>query len=158
MPKFPTLSSLFTPIVLMAILAVSGANAESGSDVLNQRLKASLNTMVKDVHDAETPAAKREVLNRFIARVAHGAAVIGRTPFLSEENHAALNVLKGKFEGYSADLQGEPGQGTSRGGVADGNLDAYASYMQQSLEQADNGIYLSTGAIIIVLLIILILL
>jgi hypothetical protein len=145
-------------ILLLTFFAAIGAQAGSGSDLVNQRVKASLNSMVQDVHAAESPAEKRAVLDRFLTKAERGARLAQVLPILSDENQRALNVLQGIFEGYAAELHGVPGQGASQAGVANGELNAFASYMQQNLEQANNGIYLSTGAIIIVLLIILILL
>jgi hypothetical protein len=152
--------TLFVALAL-ALAAGTTANAQSASQAVEQRLKASLNTMVHEVHEAETPAAKRALLDRFFDQAGERARLMGRIPFLSGENRTALNMLEKKFGGYSANLHGGPGTGASSegaAGVADPDLNAYASFVQQDLEQAaSGGIYLSTGAIIIVLLILLIL-
>jgi hypothetical protein len=154
--------------IQVLLLALFGATAtlagtESGllNGTINQRVKQSLNTMVQEVHAAEAPAEKRALLERFLDKAERGATLAGKLPFLSDENHAALNMLQGKFDRYSAELGGVSGTGSTQNtlsGIPGGDLDAFASFMQQDLEQADNGLYLSTGAIIIVLLIILILL
>ena len=131
------------------------AQAAENHGMLQARVKVALNEMVQDVKAAESPAEKREVLNRFVGKIEKRAELAAKIPFLSEENHAALNMLQGKFGGYRAELQGLAGNG-----VADKDLDAFASFVQQDLEQAEaswgnGGIYLSTGAVIIILLIII---
>jgi hypothetical protein len=158
----PKISTLLVSILLMTFALASGADAQTGSSGLNprisQQVKASLNTMVQEVHAAESPATKHAILTGFLGKVERGAVMAKHLPFLSAENRTALNVLQGKFGQYAADLRSMPEPGTSRDGVAEGDLDSYASYVQQDLEQASSGgVYLSTGAIIIVLLIILIL-
>ena len=142
-------------ILLLTLLAGVPARAETGSETVGQRVKSSLNEMVQDVRAAGTPTEKREVMNRFLARASRGASVLEALPFQSAESQAATGLLKKRFDRYAADLQGAPGTTA----VADGDLDAFAAYMQNDLEQAaGGGVYLSTGAVIIVLLILLILL
>jgi hypothetical protein len=147
-------SACCAAILLVTMLTGIPVQAETGSEMIGQRVKSSLNAMVQDVHEAGTPSEKRAVLNRFLSKVSRGTAILEILPFLSDENHAAVDLLKERFDRYSADFGGTPGTNA----VADGDLDAFASYMQNDLEQASGGIYLSTGAVIIVLLIILILL
>ena len=77
-------------------------------------------------------------------------------PFIEKEQRAALDMLQDKFAGYQAELKGL--QGHDR--VADRDLDAFAGFVQQDLEQAEvawdsGGIYLSVGAIIVILLVLL---
>jgi hypothetical protein len=95
-------------------------------------------------------------MDRFLAKAERGSRVTERLP-MGKENRTALKSLQTRFAGYSAELKGT-GDGA---GVADGDLDSFAGFMQQDLEQAADavwgggGIYLSVGAIIIILLILL---
>jgi|GEM_PF-1351473 len=143
---------LFT--VTLAVPAHADTKQEaSQQSLLQSRLKSALNDMVQDVKTADKPADKRQILGAFIDKVEDRAEVIGAIPFLSKENKVALNRVQEKFAGYEAGLKG-----IGQSPVADKDLDAYASFMQQDLEQADwgsGGIYLSTGAIIIILLILI---
>ena len=149
-----TLSRIAGIFFFTAAMALPSQAAEDHG-MLQARVKVALNDMVQEVKSAPTPDAKREVLNHFIGKVEHRAELAGKIPFLSKENREALVMLHGKFGGYKADLQGTSGKG-----IADKDLDAYASFVQQDLEQAEaswgnGGIYLSTGAVIIILLIII---
>jgi hypothetical protein len=156
----PKLSVLAAHILLMTLLTGTAAEASPVSSALESRLKSSLNTMVQGVHEAESPAEKRAVIDDFLGKLARGSALIEKAPFLSAGNRTALNALQEKFAGYSAEFHGSAEQGASNPGVADDDLNGFASFMQNDLEQAGTGggIYLSTGAVIIVLLILLILL
>jgi hypothetical protein len=166
MPKLFSKPILRTAqILLLTLIGATAVSAGTEPGLLNgsinQRVKQSLNTMVQDVYAAEAPAEKRAVIERFLNKAERGAALAAKLPFLTDENHAALNFLQGKFDRYSAELNGVSGTGTAHNsvtGVPGGDLNDFASFMQQDLEQAGNGVYLSTGAIIIVLLIILIIL
>jgi hypothetical protein len=154
MLKYSLSSATCMTVLLLTLFSGTPTQAQTSSDLIGQRVKSSLNTMVQDVHTAETHAEKRVVLDRFLAKVSRGTTILTAVPLLSEENRAALEVIQARFEKYSGMLHGVSEENV----VADGDLDAFASYMQQDLEQASGGVYLSTGAIIIVLLIILILL
>ena len=149
-----TLSKL-AAVLFFAAAATLPAQAAENHGMLQAKVKVALNEMVQDVKVAKSPTAKREVLNRFVGKLEHRAEMVGKIPFLSNENHAVLSMLQDKFGGYKAQLNARSGNG-----VADKDLDAFASFMQQDLEQAEaswgnGGIYLSTGAIIIILLIII---
>lgn len=154
-------------LVLTAVVALP-AHAEEKRNLVRDQVKTVLNDMVRDVQAAPTPAEKREIMTRFIDRAERSAIVVENIPFLSSEKHAAIDFLQAKFAGYASELNGtkavpqpaREGTGTAGvAGVADRDLNAFASYMQQDLEQAEGqwggGIYLSAGAIIIILLILI---
>jgi hypothetical protein len=151
-----TVSKLAGILFFAAAIALP-AHASQDQGLLQARVKVALNEMVRDVKAAESPAAKREVMDRFLGKIENRADKIAKIPFLSAENRSALELLQGKFSGYEATLKGDPGLG----GVADKDLDSYALFVQQDLEQAadafwsGDGIYLSAGAIIIILIIII---
>lgn len=151
------MKSAFKFAALLAFLtaAVAPAHAGENRDLLESRMKTALNEMVQEVRAAETPEAKRETLEGFIGKVERRAGWLESMPFMDAEHRAALSLMKDKFAGYHAELQGL--EGKTR--VADGELDAFAGFVQHDLEQADavawdgGGIYLSVGAIIIILII-----
>jgi hypothetical protein len=151
-----TLSKFAAFLILLTAAAIP-ARAEENHGLLQERIKVALNEMVQDVRTAESPEAKRQILERFVGKLEHRAQMAERLPFLTKENHAALDMLQAKFGAYSAELKGTAGNGP----VADGDLNAFAGFMQQDLEQAadawwsGDGIYLSAGAIIIILIIII---
>jgi hypothetical protein len=150
-----------TPITSLALAAfvaciavANPAQASTDHGMLQARMKVSLNEMVTEVKEAETPAAKRAVMERFLDKFENRSRIAERLP-LNEEHRTALTALQSRFAGYTAELNGSDQQP----GVADDDLDAFAGFMQQDLEQADSwgsgGIYLSTGAVIIILLILI---
>ena len=149
--------SKFAGIFFFAAAIALPAHAGADQAMLQSRVKVALNEMVQDVKAAESPAAKREVMDKFLGKIEGRTEMIGKVPFLPAENRAALKLLQNKFEGYETTLKGVPGAG----GIADKDLNAFAGFMQQDLEQAaeaawgNGGIYLSFGAVIVILLIII---
>jgi hypothetical protein len=140
----------FAAVLAFMTVAVVPARADENRDMLQARMKTALNEMVQDVRAAETPAAKRETMERFLDKIEQRAQLAGKIPFMGAENREALSFVQEKFAGYHAELQGQP----------DRDLDGFANFVQQDLEQAESswgsgGIYLSTGAIIIILIILI---
>jgi hypothetical protein len=155
MKHFTLLSTVMFALAL-ALATAGPAEASANPRMLQERVKVALNEMVQEVKASETPADKRAVIDRFLAKAERGSRVAERLP-MGRDTRVALKGLQSRFAGYSAELKGTG----DRTGVADGDLDAFAGFMQQDLEQAADavwgggGIYLSVGAIIIILLILL---
>ena len=144
------LAFLAAPLLLLALIAAPSAHAESPSVQLEKHLKASYNNMVQDVRNADDPAEKREIIAAFLTRVDRGLGLVEKFVPASKPTHLQAADMRAKLQGYLADLNSMDVQGPA----AAGNLNNFASFLQQDIEQAD-GIYLSVGAIIIILLIIL---
>lgn len=147
------LAILTAPLLLLTLLAVPSARAESPAVQLEQHLKTSYNDMVQDVRNARDPVEKREIIAGFLNRVDRGLGLVEKYVPASKPVHLEAADMRVKIQGYLADLNSMD----LRGPAASGNLNQFAAFLQQDIEQAD-GIYLSAGAIIIVLLIILIVL
>ncbi|HEX2613289.1 MAG TPA: hypothetical protein VHO02_06835 [Fibrobacteria bacterium] len=146
-------------ILILAAIAVAPASAApqmQGGDVMQSRVKAALNEMVQDVKAAPAPAEKRRILEKFLGKIETRSKWAQSLPFVDDENREMLAQLHDRFATHRAELMGTSGGAP----VTDAALDAYASFLQQDMEQAEaswgnGGIYLSTGAVIIVLLIII---
>jgi hypothetical protein len=144
--------------ILAGILFLVAALAHPAQAAGNQeRLKGALNEIVQEVREAESPAAKRAILDRFLSRADRNTRLLEALPGAGDGKKAALGAFQERFAGYSAQLHGTEGKQR----VADNELDAFATFMQQDLEQAaevewgSGGIYLSVGAVIIILLILI---
>ncbi|MDB5050220.1 MAG: hypothetical protein JWO30_3291 [Fibrobacteres bacterium] len=146
----------FLQVVALGIFAATAPlKASPGSAMLEERYKAALNDMVQEVRNTPDPAAKRQILEHFITHMSQGLEKAEAMQSISEQDRASLHSVLGKFYAYDSELKGMPGFAP----VADANLDGFAGYIQQGMEQAPvgGGIYLSGGAIIIILLILLLL-
>ncbi len=141
-------------ILILAAFAASPALADD-RDLLRSRMKSALNETVQDVKAAETPAEKRLLLDRFLGKIERRAAWAQGLPGVGEGNRTLLAALHERFSAHRVELNGANGSP-----VADADLDAFASFVQNDLEQAEvewgsGGVYLSAGAIIIILLILI---
>ena len=146
--------SLFSaPALLLVLLLAPQAKAEAGSVSLGQHLKAPYNEMVKDVRQTESPEAKREIIAGFLARLDRGLGMVEKLVPESKPAHGEAIRLRATVQNQLNELKGMDMQGQSAGN----NLNNFALYLQQDVEQAD-GVYLSVGAVIIILLILILIL
>jgi hypothetical protein len=139
--------ALLTAPLLLMMLVVSPAEAAPS---LQERLKTSYNDMVQDVREENDPAAKREILTVFLTRLDRGLGLVEK---MAPASAAQASVMRETVQGHLDELKGMD----ARAPGAAGNFNAYAGYLQQTVEQAD-GIYLSVGALIIILLILILVL
>jgi hypothetical protein len=144
------------PAFLLVLASAGVSRAEGQSPALQERFQASVNTMVQSVQAAPDPAAKRAIIGSFLNRVDRGMEMAQGA--LPAKDGIALDLLRAKVQAQFAELNGLNGQPK----VADNELNHFAGYIQQDMEQAQaywggGGIYLSVGAIIIILILILLL-
>lgn len=138
----------------LAILAASiPLLASPGSVLVEERYKAALNRIVQEVRATPDPDAKREILGSYLGKMQSGLRQAGDMESITGPDRRTLVSMGEKVSAYQAELEGHSGYAA----VADADLDAFAGYMQQAMEQAPigGGVYLSGGAIIIILLILL---
>jgi hypothetical protein len=141
-------------ILAIAILAsLTPLLASPGSVLVEERYKSALNRIVQEVRATEDPSAKREILGSYLDKMQAGLRQAEGMKSVAGPDRQVLHSMREKLAAYQAELGGFNGYAL----VADADLDAFAGYMQQGMEQAPigGGVYLSGGAIIIILLILL---
>lgn len=143
----------FTILALAMVFAAPGAASDSGR--LQERFKIALNGVVTKVRQAEDPADKRALLQRFTSHMEQGLDRARGQEGLSDADRRGLASMQDRFHAYNAELNG--GEGFDR--VDDSGLDDFAGYMQQQMEQAPvgGGIYISAGALLIIVLLLILL-
>jgi hypothetical protein len=149
------MKALFPIFTLALFLATAPVRADAGS-VVEARFHAAVNGVVQEVRDAKTPVEKREILRRLAARVEEGLEQAQSVGSLNDADRRSLAALQKKFVAFHAELDGEGGFAR----VSDAELDAFAAYIQQDLEQAaaGGGVYISGGALLILIILLIVLL
>ena len=150
------MKKLFALVAFALLAATAPAKAAPGAALVEEQYKAALSRLTQNVSQAQSPMEKREILQGFIDGMQDGLRKADALESLQDSDREALRSVAGKFSAYKAELDGM--NGYTR--VADADLDAFAGYIQQGMEQAPvgGGIYLSGTAIIIILLVLIFLL
>ena len=142
-------------LALCLCAVASPLQARDGATLLEERFKTAINDMVREAEAAPDPASRRELLHGFVVRMDDGLGKALEGGALSEADRASLGALQARFQAYRAELEGRDGFVR----VEDADLGRFASYVQQDLEQAPvgGGIYISAGALIVILLLLIVL-
>jgi len=137
----------FGVIVLMFVLVQAG-NAQ-GTD----NIQAYFNDTAIKVKAIENPVQKRELLDQSLQDMSTALARVESFGLISNDDRADLDRFKAILQEYQDELAGR--NGFER--VPDTQLNAFADYVVQDMQQADKTISISlVAALLIVIIIILI--
>lgn len=150
------MKKLFALFTFALLAATVPAKAAPGAALVEEQYKAALSRLSQDVRQAQSPTEKREILHHFINGMQDGLQKAENLGSIQESDLQTLQSVAVKFDAYKAELDGKNGYDR----VADADLDAFAGYVQQGMEQAPmgGGVYLSGTALIVILLLLIFLL
>lgn len=118
----------------------------------HDKLKAEINKMVENVESAETAAEKREILNTSFDNLITTFNRVEAMERVPESDKEALADFKTSIQEKKDELNGDNGYEK----VPDSELNDFAQFVQQDIEQADRFITISiTTALLIVLILLL---
>ncbi len=141
--------------VLVLVAIAAPLFADNAQTKWENRLKEYFNDLLLEVEQTKDPAEKRALLNESLERFLTAMDRIQRLPFFNQEQREALARFDAAVQEKHDELNGAAGFAM----VANADLDDFAGYMVQDLEQAARSyIVLSTAAIIIIILVLIILL
>ena len=147
----------FRVAVAVLVLAAIAAPlfADSTQNKWENRIKEYFNDLLLKVEETKDPAEKRALLNESLERFLTAMDKVQRLPFLNQEQREGLARFGAEVQEKHDELNGAAGFAM----VANADLDDFAGYMVQDLEQAMRSyVVLSTAAIIIIIVLLIILL
>jgi len=137
-------------VVLVLIALAAPLFADSAVTRLENRLKGYFNNLVLEVEQTRDPADKRALLNGSLEQFLTAVDRIKKLPLHNQEQKEALARFAAEVQEKHDELNGTAGFAM----VANADLDSFAQYMVQGLEQAA-GTYIALSGLAIVLIIIL---
>ena len=148
MRKITTAGLFFT---MLFFAAVHTATAQSGDAV--EMFKKHINGVVQKVEKAESPDKKREILNSSFDKLLTSFKRVEKMKTLSSADQAAINKLKNNITEKKNELNGLNGYKK----VNNNQLNNFANFVQQDLEQADSTITISVTVLLLIIIILLLL-
>ena len=128
--------------------------AQDEAAKLQNKLKGYLNEVAVKVKNTEDPAQKREILNSTFEKVFKAVDKVEQLPAAGKENQNFLATFRQGVQEKYDELNGL--KDFAR--VGDEELNAFADYVVQDMEQAkDIAIYTTTTTLIIIALLIILL-
>ena len=144
---------LWVAMLLLVAVALPLA-AESDLVKWQNRLKEYFNGVAMEVKGLEDAAEKRDVLNRALDRLFGALDQMERLPGLTDRQKEAIALFRAEVQEKHDELGGLDGFQA----VANADLDAFADYMVQDLEQAQSYFVISGLGLLLIILILIILL
>ena len=143
--------SIFFSTVLL-FLFFSNINAEGQEYLkLQTKFKNYFNEMNLEVKNAESPAEKRDIISSSLNRMNNVLDKAEQIAAKTAEDKAFLAQMKSEINDKLAELNGENGYEK----VADADLNNFANYVQQNMEQADKYVTISLTTLLLVVIVIL---
>lgn len=141
-------------ISLMAFLLTGlQVSAFAQANDASTKLKKYINTMVHKVEKAEEPAQKRAIMNDSFDKMIKAFEKVGSMKHVSEEDRSGIAGLKSIITDKKDELNGLNGYDA----VKNNQLNNFANYVQQDLEQADKEITISVTVLLLIIIILLLL-
>lgn len=141
----------FNTIVLsIALILATSAMGYAQSDDASKKIKTYINNMVQKVEKAEEPEQKRAILNESFDKMVKAFDRVESMSRIPEKDKEGIALMRTNILEKQQELNGEEGYKK----VADRQLNNFANYVQQDMEQA-NTITLSVTTILLIIIIIL---
>ena len=140
---------ILSVIVLSLVGLVSPLKAQLNDG--HERLKNHINSVVEKVEEAESPLQKREILDGSLEEMIQAIDKVKEKKSVSESDKKGLAVFKDNLVDRKNELNGLNGFKK----VPNNQLNQYANYIQQNVEQADAVTISVTTALLIVIILLL---
>lgn len=141
-------------IVFVAVLAFfSQSTAFAQADKATTKFKKYINEVVQNVEKAEQPEQKRAILNDSFDDLISTFDKVASMNGVSEKDREAITRLRSTITDKKNELNGLDGYA----GVKNNQLNNFANYVQQDMEQADETITISVTVLLLIIIILLLL-
>ncbi len=134
-------------VVMMLVLALPAFSGGKGE------LQKYFSKAADKVKATDNPSEKRAILDESFQTMSKALTMVQWSPLISKEDVAAIDLFKATIQEKQDELRGI--NGYSR--VSDKQLNSFSDYVVQGMEQADV-IFISLGALLLIILIIVLLL
>ncbi|HLR31285.1 MAG TPA: hypothetical protein VK074_02270 [Fodinibius sp.] len=140
-------------IIFSVTLILATATAGYGqSDEASERIKTYVNKVVQKVERAEDSDQKRAILNDSFDKMTEAFDRVASMEGISSGDKEGIDVLRKDIQEKRNELNGLDGYNR----IADNQLNKFANYVQQDMEQADT-ITISVTTLLLIIIILLLL-
>jgi hypothetical protein len=130
--------------VLFTFFAIQTLQADDSK----KELRKYINSVITEAKEADDPSEKREILNNLFTKLDYALETVQSSHAISSEESEGIAVYKEKVNEIYNELNGL--NGFER--VADKDLNQFANYSLQSLEQADQVIIISVTTLLLIII------
>ena len=138
---------------LLLLFSVTVIPVRAQTTDAHDRLKKHINQMVENVQQAETVTEKRDILNQSFDDLMTTFDKVHEMDLVSNSDKEAIADFRNTIQEKKDELNGTNGYDK----VPDSQLDEFADYVQQDIEQADRVITISLTTALLIIIILLLL-
>ena len=140
-------------VAVCCMLIAQPVLAQDAATKAENKLKAYFSDVAQRVKKEHDPAEKRDILNRSFARVFKAADRIERMPAFSSVDLRVVAELRSRTQDKFDELNGlnnyQP--------VSDAQLNHFADYVVQDMEQARSVVIVTTTTVLLIIILVLLL-
>lgn len=140
---------IFTFIIVGLLGSLTSVNAQINDG--HQLLKKHINSVVEEVEEVKSPDKKREILDESLGNIIKAIERVSEKKSVSVSEKENLAEFKDQLIERRDELNGENGYGT----IPNNQLNNFANFIQQDIEQADRLVTLSLTTVLLIVLILL---
>lgn len=131
--------------VILSVMAFAGI--AQGQD----KLQDHFSDVASKVKAEDDPAQKRAILDESFVKMSKALDQVQSSPLTSKDDKAGIDELRAVIADKQDELAGE--NGFNR--VPDAQLDAFADYVVQDMEQADDRVSISVVTLLLIIIIVI---
>ncbi|NGP77556.1 hypothetical protein G3570_12985 [Balneolaceae bacterium YR4-1] len=139
-------------LLILLLIGFQLSAIAQGNDA-TAKFKKYINNVVQKVEKAESPDQKRSILNDSFDNMIDTFDKVSGMKGVSEDNKAAIAKFRSTIVEKKNELNGNNGFAA----VKNNQLNNFAHYVQQDLEQADETITISVTVLLLIIIILLLL-
>jgi hypothetical protein len=137
--------------IALRLMIVIGALGYAGVAMGQDKVHNYFNDTALKVQATESPVQKRAILSKDLSNMVRAIDTAKGSPMTSAKDDASLDLIINTLQEKSDELAGV--NGFDR--VPDDQLDAFASYIVQDMEQADQTITISVVVLLLIIIIVI---
>jgi len=116
-------------------------------------LQKYFNDASRKVKVTADPSQKREILNESFRTMSKALDLVESSPLVSSDERAGIGRYKAALQNKQDELEGRNGYER----VSDGQLNSFADYVVQDMEQADQMITISVVTLLLIVILVVLL-
>lgn len=131
--------------VVVSVMAFAGV--AQGQD----KLQKHFSEVASNVKATDNPSEKRAILEESFEKMTKALDQVQGSPLVSKEDKAGIDLVKAVVKDKQDELAGTNGFA----GVSDAQLNAFADYVVQDMEQADDRISISVVTLLLIIILVI---
>jgi hypothetical protein len=137
--------------IVVGLTVMTFVMAFAGNVQAQDKLQNYLSGTASKVKATTDPLEKREILNESFEKMSKALNVVQRSPLVSKDDKATIDNIKVILAEKQNELEGLNGYER----VPDVQLDAFADYVVQDMEQATQTVTISLVSLLLIILIVI---